>query len=171
MDGWVRRFWQGSTDHRGTEQTPGRVVTLLAAASGHCIGMAYQVDTDGAHATMRELDFREKGGYRRERLGVVLRSGARLRALTYVAAPDNRNYLGSADLHAMATQIIGAHGPSGANLEYLQLLERALVEAGAQDLHVSMLMAAVRGRLSAPGVLGSRARLSNCGPAASGGAP
>ena len=147
LEGWVRRFWQGSADHRGTEAAPGRVVTLLPDPNGHCVGVAYQIDTNGLDATVRGLDVREKGGYRRERLDVMLRSGARLPALTYVAAPDNRNYLGPAALDAMATQIMTAHGPSGANLDYLRLLERAVVEAGAQDVHVSLLMAAIRPRL------------------------
>ncbi len=151
LDGWVRRFWQGSTDHRGTPEAPGRVVTLLRDARGHCIGVAYQIDVDGAWSTMSGLDFREKGGYQRERLQLVLQSGAEVAALTYVARPDNPNYLGPDRLERMAQQILSAHGPSGANLDYLRRLESALVRARATDLHVGMLMAAVRRELSATG--------------------
>lgn len=147
LDGWVRRFWQGSTDHRGTEDSPGRVVTLVPSAHRHCIGIAYQIRAHGVSATVSALDFREKGGYRREHLPLVLCSGLRVSALTYVARPNNRNYLGPGDLQAMARQISAACGPSGENVDYLRLLEGTLVRVGARDIHVSVLMALVRYQL------------------------
>ncbi|KAF3390502.1 hypothetical protein F1880_009245 [Penicillium rolfsii] len=85
ISGYVRRFWQGkrndSTDHRGTPEQPGRVVTVIergfwetlddplakleseSASTGKVWGAAYHIPASYAEEVHDYLDEREIDGY------------------------------------------------------------------------------------------------------------
>ena len=73
--GWTRRFWQGSHDHRGLPDAPGRVVTLVPEPGAWCEGVAYCIAADLAAATFEGLDHREKNGYQRHDVRLEFRRG------------------------------------------------------------------------------------------------
>lgn len=144
IEGWARRFWQGSHDHRGTPDSPGRVVTLVPEPGRVCRGVAYRV----AHEVYEHLDHREKNGYERHRVEVeLLERGNTVEGTLYVAGRDNPAFLGPADTAAMAEHILTARGPSGDNPEYLLRLAEALREIGDEDDHVFELERRVKGML------------------------
>ncbi|GAB3275466.1 gamma-glutamylcyclotransferase [Parahaliea aestuarii] len=133
IDGWQRRFWQGSHDHRGTPDSPGRVVTLTPARGALCQGVAYRVE----NSVFAHLDHREKNGYQRAPVSITLAaSGATVEGVVYYAAPGNPAFLGEAPLPDMARHIAASAGPSGSNRDYLNQLARALQGLGARDEHV-----------------------------------
>ena len=130
--GWSRRFWQGSHDHRGTEEHPGRVVTLIEEADAVCGGLAYLVEA----AVFRQLDVREKNGYLRVAAEMTFEDGSTDTGLTYIATPENEAWIGEASEYEIARHIRGAVGPSGTNRDYLLRLADALRDLGLEDPHV-----------------------------------
>jgi cation transport regulator ChaC len=96
---------------------------------------------------LTELDHREQGGYERHTVELHLRDGrgSVVDALTYVAGAGNPHDLGHAPLEVMALQMERAHGPSGANRDYVLNLHEALVKMDVEDPHVSELMARLVG--------------------------
>lgn len=141
--GWERRFWQGSHDHRGTPQAPGRVLTLVETPGARCVGMAYQVTPD----TFEHLDHREKNGYLRVFTPLHWlpssdnsesgNSGqGETEGVVYLASADNEAYLGPASDVEIAAHIARSRGPSGPNSEYVLKLAQALRDMNEHDEHV-----------------------------------
>lgn len=156
IEGFVRRFWQGSTDHRGVPEAPGRVVTLVPEPGARCWGIVYRLAPADRDRVFGELDHREKGGYARSEVTVQLGGPARERvsAVLYMATAENPNYLGPAPVREIAEQVQRASGPSGSNVEYVLRLAGFLREVAAEEPHVYELERFLRDRnddLSRPG--------------------
>nr|XP_027092382.1 gamma-glutamylcyclotransferase 2-3-like isoform X6 [Coffea arabica] len=138
IKGYRRVFYQGSTDHRGTPDFPGRTVTLEPAEGEVC------------YLEVREKQYDQKAHvdiFSDRAATVPVVSGV----LIYIASADqklNRNYLGPASLQEIANQIVRAEGPSGPNRDYLFQLEKALTLLGCEDRHVIDLANEVRSILS-----------------------
>ncbi|PAV21672.1 cation transport regulator [Pyrrhoderma noxium] len=142
LKGYVRRFAQKSHDHRGTPESPGRVVTLIhkedwdrySASDAFpeedtVWGIAYTIDPAHDEVVRQYLDHREKDGYTVELVDIhsvhdgqeqVVISG------TYVGKPENPSFIGSQTIEELAQCIVKSVGPSGENKVYLYELAEAV---------------------------------------------
>jgi len=137
---WSRRFWQGSTDHRGVPGAPGRVVTLIEEDGALCWGRAYRLDPQSQDVVLAQLDHREQGGYEQLRIPLHFSDTESTVGISWHATARNEHYLGEAAIPDIARQVSKARGPSGTNTEYVLKLHAALNELGAGDAHVTDLV-------------------------------
>ncbi|XP_043217014.1 putative glutathione-specific gamma-glutamylcyclotransferase 2 [Amphibalanus amphitrite] len=175
VEGFSRRFWQGSVTHRGTPQQPGRVATLVehrhhvglrgpdqpSVPQGTTWGCAFLV-TD--RAALRYLDGREVvlGGYQTRRVAFVPRDPGRppFAVTIYVATERNPLWLGEAPLARLAVQVAAARGRCGPNADYvLQLvrfMKRNIPEECDQHLFdLATLVEAAVGGCTSPAAAGA----------------
>ncbi|XP_062021518.1 gamma-glutamylcyclotransferase 2-3 isoform X2 [Rosa rugosa] len=105
-----RVFYQGSTDHRGTPEFPGRTVTLEPAEGEVCWGAAYKISKkEDQEIALEHLEVREKQYDKKAYLDFFTEPTATTPALSgvmvYIASPDkklNVNYLGPASIEDIA---------------------------------------------------------------------
>ncbi|KAL4810162.1 ChaC-like protein-domain-containing protein [Aspergillus unguis] len=174
IEGYVRRFWQASTDHRGTPEQPGRVVTVIergfwetlddphahleSSSATRVWGAAYHIPKSHAEEVHDYLDVREIDGYSvhytpfHPTTTGTASAGSNPNPITcmvYIGQPSNPQFLlDPARRHPqdVAEVISQGNGQSGKNTEYLYLLEKALegVGLGSADGHVTDLVGRVR---------------------------
>lgn len=123
VKGYKRRFWHGDNFHRGNDQLPGRVVTLIEDDDASTWGVAFEVTGTQVEESLKYLNVRETvcGGYSTKMVDFHSddESQPPVQAMLYIATADNPLYLGSASPEEIGAQIAVCRGKTGHNLEYL----------------------------------------------------
>lgn len=119
-------------------------------------GAAYHIPAPKVAEVRAYLDLREIMGYSIQYTLVHPAASSRLNAteprpkpikcLVYIGLPCNPQFLGPQDPQELAARILKCKGPSGENIEYLYMLETALLDLSAEseDGHISDLASRCR---------------------------
>ena len=130
IKGFERKFYQNSTDHRGTRENPGRVVTLIKNPEAKTYGKSYKIGDQDKQDVLKHLDVREINGYERvETLFYPIDQDIKpKKIILYLATETNPSYAGHKnDLLEIAHQIFQSNsGASGRNREYVYNLANSM---------------------------------------------
>eukprot|EP00112_Aurelia_sp_Birch-Aquarium-sp1_P008750 Seg1972.11 transcript_id=Seg1972.11/GoldUCD/mRNA.D3Y31 product="Glutathione-specific gamma-glutamylcyclotransferase 1" protein_id=Seg1972.11/GoldUCD/D3Y31 len=162
VNGFERKFWQGSTYHRGTAERPGRVVTLVEKSNSRVWGVAYRIQgKENIRKALGHLTTREQslGCYGTQMLTFhstnqhhnnnSSSSNNTISVLVYYASPQNDCYRGYASDVEISSEIFLSSGVCGSNIEYLFRLADFMREEVPceKDEHLYVLENLVRLRL------------------------
>ncbi|XP_030855524.1 putative glutathione-specific gamma-glutamylcyclotransferase 2 isoform X2 [Strongylocentrotus purpuratus] len=144
VDGYARRFWQASMDHRGVPDKE------------QVWGIAYHVAESDRASVKEYLDFREKNGYTTKAIMFYPLQSEKnsvqepFEVLVYIATPCNPAFLGPAPLEEIANQIVSSEGPSGKNKDYLLQLASTMrkLVPDCNDTHLFELETLVKRLMS-----------------------
>lgn len=141
VKGYSRKFWQGNDKHRGTEDNPGRVATLVHEPESIVWGRAFRVSGKAAYPYLNRREG-VLGGYMTSfeyfypiNHDESSNTSGPIRTMIFIACPTNSLWQGEAPLHEMANQIVSCKGPSGHNAEYVLRLAIFMRE-NIPDAHV-----------------------------------
>jgi len=123
IQGYKRRFWHGDNFHRGSDELPGRVVTLIEDDDESTWGVAFEVTGSQVEESLKYLNVRETvcGGYVTKMVDFFPQGESQppVQALVYIATTENALYLGPASPEEIGALIAVSRGKTGHNLEYL----------------------------------------------------
>jgi cystathionine beta-lyase/cystathionine gamma-synthase/cation transport regulator ChaC len=165
LEGFRRRFWQASPEHRGTRYGFGRVVTIIRPDSDieddadtvskahqegfdpaelyRVHGMVYRVRAEIAKDVSAALAYRERAGYGASKVHVMCDDGVEREADVFWGAEDNTYFRGPEPAHTIGAVIATSAGESGPNLEYFCHLLAAMRARGVSDPHMEAIAEAV----------------------------
>ena len=149
VKGYMRRFWQKSTDHRGVPEAPGRVATLVKNEGSVVWGYAYEISRETQKQVFDYLAVREKCGYELVEITFFSEMGEEIRARCYMGTDDNPEFLKFEEMQQTAEVISKSSGHSGTNREYLDNLVIAARDYFPEenDQYLSALSEMVKGLL------------------------
>ena len=119
--------------HRGTRARPGIVLGL--ARGGACVGKAFRIAGENRDQVLNYLRARElvTNVYLETTRPVLLESGPKVNAVTYIADVHHEQYAGHLSDRELVQQIRGAVGKSGPNEAYIIDTANHLREMGIRD--------------------------------------
>lgn len=150
IQGYKRRFWHGDNFHRGNDELPGRVVTLIEDDDESTWGVAFEVTGSQVEESLKYLNVRETvcGGYVTKMVEFFPKGENQppVQALVYIATADNPLYLGPASSEEIGFQIAVCSGKTGHNLEYLLRLAEFMRSScpHVEDHHLFSIEAAAQ---------------------------
>jgi cation transport protein ChaC len=145
LRGWHRAFCIYSHHYRGTVTEPGLVLGL--DRGGSCRGRALKIAADQAELVADYLHEREMitGVYVPRWVDVTTPRGT-LRAATFTADRQHRQYSGKLGVDRIVELISHARGESGTNRAYLENTVRHLDDLGIADCPLHRLLRLVEAR-------------------------
>uniref|UniRef100_A0A2S2NC25 glutathione-specific gamma-glutamylcyclotransferase n=1 Tax=Schizaphis graminum TaxID=13262 RepID=A0A2S2NC25_SCHGA len=150
IKGYTRRFYQFSPDHRGTNDLPGRVVTLLPSTNESKVwGIAYAIENRDIDNVCAGLDLRERAGYTKKVVQFHTRTNENQipsEVTVYIADENNEWFAGEASIQQIASRIAICSGTSGSNPEYVHKLaaEMRRIAPEEDDKHLFELEIALK---------------------------